>query len=91
MSEPAKPTTDLEFFDTADLVNELRRRSGVFFMCMRPMATGDPDHAWSRAWGVDGGSDGNKMPPDAKDRVLGLIHRATFDMLYIPPTLDDLV
>lgn len=81
--------TNLESVDTADLVAELGRRSRVFFVCMRPLAD-DPDHYWSRSWYVDGKPLGDGRGENL-ERVMGLIERAKFDLLYVLPTLNDIV
>ena len=74
--------TDLEMVETKALVDELRRRSSVFFMCMRQLAVGD--YQWSRAWGVDGNAPTDETR-EALARVLGLIELAKFDLIYVKP------
>lgn len=81
----SEPTTDLETVTTQELVEELRKRSRVFFCCFRPI---QGQFNWSRSWGTDGGDDSTH--DEEIIRVLGLIELAKFDLLYTPPTLDEL-
>jgi hypothetical protein len=50
---------DLSLIDTDDLINELRKRSQVFYLVARPL--GEQEYEWRQHWG--GGM----------ERVLGLI------------------
>lgn len=79
-----KEIIDLELVSTDAMINELHRRSTVFFIAMRPM--GENQWDWKRSQSVDGGMI-NK--PEALARVLGLVQIAVADLLK--PTLDDIV
>jgi hypothetical protein len=66
---------NLEFVPTQDLIDELRRRSDVFFCTLRPLGAKDFD--WQVSYG------------GPIDRVLGLIAIAENDLLNPPPPDDD--
>lgn len=85
--DPRKP--DIELFDTQELIDELRRRSSVFFCCRRPLTDGNGETqlssgkhgnmAWGYYWGVDGG---RVDTAEALARTLGLIEITREDMLH---------
>lgn len=87
MSEPAKDI-DLETVATCDLFNELRKRAKIMAAVFRPLAD-DHEHAWSWGYSIDGAK-ATYLSDEEKDRIIGLLERAKFDLLYTPPTLDEI-
>ena len=71
---------DLELVPLQQLIDEARRRSAVFFCVMRPLQT--KDMSWQVSWGVDGGVNAPVgQTQGSLDRVIGLVHRASNDLL----------
>jgi hypothetical protein len=80
--------SNLESVSTEELTEELRRRSRIFFMVMRPLAD-DREHGWSLAWGVNGPAKTDDRDENV-ERVFGLVDRAKFDILFGEKNIDDL-
>jgi hypothetical protein len=76
MATPKENAPDLSFVDTNDLIDELRRRSKVFFCIARPL--GQEAYSWRMHWGVEGGTDDH---PEAMARTLGLIEIGKANLL----------
>lgn len=63
---------DLETVDTEDLINELKRRSRVFFLAMRSMAKQGQDSLFSVGINGTNGTDSD----EDRDIVVGFAMRA---------------
>jgi hypothetical protein len=68
---------DLETVATEDLIEEIRRRSRVFFCCRRALV-GDPSEFFYH-WGVEGGA---RNVPEALARMIGLMEICKFELLH---------
>ena len=62
-----KPVAQLELVDTDDLIDELRRRHGTFFLIAKPLSLEGEQYSWRMHWGGAGSE------ADAHIKTLGLI------------------
>lgn len=69
---------ELGFVTTQDLINELHRRSRVFFCAQAPLNEGE-GYSWSAHYSVDGGKSGFL---DAVTRAVGLADVARESILH---------